>query len=81
MASAMHPFLPLSLLKCGESAVIRHVAGADDHVHRLHEMGLRDGAPVEMLQSGTPCIVRIAGHKLCFRDDDLTRVLVEPTQP
>jgi Fe2+ transport system protein FeoA len=74
----MHDLLPLCLLKIGETAVIRHIAGADDHVHRLREMGLHDGTSIEMLQSGSPCIVKIAGHKLCFRDDDVTRVLVEP---
>lgn len=73
----MSPLVPLSLLKIGETGVVRHVSGAHDHVHRLREMGLCDGASVEVMQSGAPCILKIAGHKLCFRNDELTQVLVE----
>jgi Fe2+ transport system protein FeoA len=51
--------------------------GTPEHVHRLHEMGLRGGAEIEMMQAGSPCIIRLDGHKLCFRDDEATRVLVE----
>jgi Fe2+ transport system protein FeoA len=40
-------------------------------------MGLRGGAEIEMMQAGSPCIIRLDGHKLCFRDDEATRVLVE----
>jgi Fe2+ transport system protein FeoA len=42
----------------------------------MHELGLRDGAAIEMVQSGSPCIIRLAGHKLCFRADELLSVLV-----
>jgi Fe2+ transport system protein FeoA len=42
----------------------------------MHELGLRDGADIEMVQSGSPCIIRLAGHKLCFRADELFSVLV-----
>ena len=48
-------------------------------VHRLEELGLREGRVLQMLQPGSPCIIRLAGIKLCFRSDDLTSVLVKPT--
>lgn len=68
--------MPLSMLDPGQSAIVDQIVGQPNDVHRLEEMGLRRGAWVELVQPGSPCIVRLAGHKLCFRADDLTRVLV-----
>lgn len=72
----MHDLIPLSLLPAGECARIDQVIGLPEQVHRLEEMGLRGGAAIEMVQSGSPCIVRLEGHKLCFRADELLSVLV-----
>ncbi len=72
----MHDLIPLSRLAPGQSAHVGHVDGQPDAVHRLEELGLRGGATVEMVQRGSPCIIRLAGHKLCFRPDDLLQVLV-----
>ena len=52
--------------------------GLPDQVHRLQELGIRGGATVEMVQPGSPCIIRLGGHKLCFRGDEVTNVLVQP---
>jgi Fe2+ transport system protein FeoA len=68
--------IPLAALRSGESGRIQQVLGLPAHVHRLQEMGLRDGTAVEMVQAGSPCIIRLAGHKLCFRADEATSVLV-----
>jgi ferrous iron transport protein A len=68
--------VPLELLSAGQSGDVGHVLGAPDTVHRLEELGLRGGATIEMVQSGSPCIIRLAGQKLCFRTDDVMRVLV-----
>ena len=72
----MHDLIPLNLLATGQTANIDRVTGQPEHVHRLEELGLRGGATVEMLQSGSPCIVRLAGQKLCFRADELLSILV-----
>ena len=32
-----------------------------------------------MFRPGNPCIIRMAGNKVCLRSDDLLQVLVEPT--
>jgi ferrous iron transport protein A len=72
----MDDLIPLNLLIAGQSGVVSHLAGCRDTAHRLHELGLREGAEVEMVQPGSPCIVRLAGNKLCFRADDLLSVLV-----
>ena len=74
----MDDCLPLSLLSAGQSGRISHVLGRADCVHRLHEMGLRDGALIEILHAGRPCIIRLDGQRLCVRDDDLLSVLVRP---
>jgi len=68
--------IPLTLLKPGQKAQVDQVVGLSDLVHRLHEMGLRRGADVEMVRPGSPCIIRIDGSKLGLRSDDLTGVLV-----
>lgn len=70
--------VPLHCLFAGQSARISEVCGAPEDVRRLAELGLRQGATVEMLQPGSPCIVRLGGQKLCFRADDVMKVLVQP---
>ena len=72
----VHQLLPLQLLLRGQAGSIEQVCGPDDQVHRLHEMGLRCGAEVEMLQSGSPCIISLAGHRLCLRTNEGMHVLV-----
>ena len=70
--------IPLSDLPTGQSALVRRITGEPDHVHRLEEFGLRGGTRIQMFRPGNPCIIRMAGNKVCFRADDLLRVLVEP---
>jgi Fe2+ transport system protein FeoA len=64
------------MLRGGQVAEISQLLGVAEDVRRLEELGLRTGVRLEMVQAGTPCIVRVAGTKLCFRDDDTLRVLV-----
>jgi ferrous iron transport protein A len=71
--------IPLQFLTPGQLATVTEVIGAPEQVVRLEELGLRSGRTVEMLQSGSPCIVRLDGHKLCFRESDLCSILVQPT--
>jgi Fe2+ transport system protein FeoA len=70
--------VPLSILQAGEFAQIGAVLGHPEEVHRLEEIGLRGGTHIEMLQTGSPCIIRLGGQKLCFRSDELLSVLVRP---
>ena len=62
----------------GSCARIARVLGPSDHVHRLEEFGLRGGTKVEMFRPGNPCIVQLAGGKVCLRADGLLDILVEP---
>jgi ferrous iron transport protein A len=57
---------------------LARVLGVPDDVKRMEELGVRGGAKVEMVQAGSPCIVLLAGQKLCFRSGVLLSVLVRP---
>lgn len=37
---------------------------------------MRIGTAVEMVQSGSPCIVKLDGNRLAFRDNEVLSVLV-----
>ena len=75
----MNEMIPLEFLPAGHSAAVGQLVGGPNDVHRLEELGLRGGTEIEMVQPGSPCIVRLAGQKLCFRADDLLRIWVRPT--
>lgn len=74
----MPPAIPLQMLAAGQSAEVAELVGRPHEVLRLAEIGLRTGSTVEMVEPGSPCIVRLDGHKLCFRDGDVWSVLVRP---
>jgi ferrous iron transport protein A len=69
--------LPLQLLAAGQRARIDQLLGRPEEVHRLQELGMRVGTPIEMLQSGSTCIVQLDGARLAFRDHEGFRVLVK----
>jgi ferrous iron transport protein A len=72
----MGEFISLSALCPGEVAQIGQVVGPVDHIRRLNELGLRTGAILQMVRCGSPCILRVDGSTLCFRDDDSLRLIV-----
>jgi Fe2+ transport system protein FeoA len=76
MVIGMHDVMPLGLLAAGTTGEIATVTGRAAEVHRLREMGLRDGVRIEVLHRGSPCILRVNGHRLCFRDCETMGVLV-----
>ncbi|MGH7128685.1 MAG: FeoA family protein [Planctomycetaceae bacterium] len=69
--------LPLESLRAGEHGRIVKLDGPADAVHRLEEMGLRTGAAVRMVQTGSPCILAIDEQRLSFRADAATVVMIE----
>jgi len=77
---AVVDLIPLSQLRPGESALVGQLVGHTGTVHRLEEMGLRTGVRVQMIQSGSPCIIRLDGNKLCFRATEVLGVLVQGAQ-
>jgi ferrous iron transport protein A len=74
----LNEIIPLQLLPAGQTGRIDALIGTPADVQRLEEMGLRQGAWVEMVQPGSPCIVKLAGSKLCLRDANLFQVMVQP---
>jgi ferrous iron transport protein A len=74
----MQALIPLNLVHAGQTAEVRQVVGQAEHVRRLEELGLRGGAELEVVRAGSPCIVRLGGSTLCFRDGELLSVLVAP---
>jgi len=72
------PLVPLSRLRTGQSAVIGRIVGRAEDVHRLEEFGFRHGTPVEVFRQGIPCILRLAGGKVCLRADRSLKILVVP---
>jgi Fe2+ transport system protein FeoA len=70
--------VPLDMLRPGEWADVADVAGEPGWVCRMAEMGLQAGCRVQMLQDGSPCLLRLAGCKLCLRGDDSAQILVRP---
>jgi Fe2+ transport system protein FeoA len=71
----------LSRLLAGQAALVDRIVGRADHVHRLEEFGLLGGTRIQMFRCGSPCIIRLAGNKVCLRADDLTHVMVKPALP
>lgn len=77
----MTKLIPLTLLQPGQIAVVAHVTGPADPIHRLKELGLHDGVEVELVRGGTPCILRIRGHRLALRFEPDVTVLVRQKLP
>jgi ferrous iron transport protein A len=75
----MNTPIRLDQLRSGQTARISRVLGRADQVHRLQEFGLQGGMRIEMFRPGNPCILRVAGNKLCLRGDDLLNIEVVPT--
>ena len=70
--------VPLEFLARGQTAEIGELIGRPDQVQRLRELGIRSGVQVEMIQPGSPCIVKLEQQRLCFRESDLIGILVRP---
>ncbi len=69
--------IPLEWLRSGERAIVAAVLGIGEESRRIGELGVTEGAELEMVRPGEPCILRIDGAKFCFRLTSACRVLVE----
>ena len=76
----MHPdtLLPLDLLDNGTWADVVEVNGQPEVVGRMAELGIRTGCRVRMLQTGSPCLLQVAGCRLCLRGEACSQILVRP---
>ncbi len=73
--------VPLNTLQPGESAQVGEILGDAAFVHRLREMGMHNGAAIQMIRGGSPCIIRLGSRTLCFRAEEVSTVLVIPGVP
>lgn len=69
--------LPLGLLETGQTGRVFEVAGDPSLVHRLSEIGIREGTLIRMVQRGSPCIIALDDQRFSLRTDDEDLVLVE----
>ncbi len=68
--------IPIELMSVGECGHVHQIGGCPDLVSRLLEMGLREGARVRMLQPGSPCIVAVNDHRMTFRMNNETALVM-----
>jgi ferrous iron transport protein A len=66
------------MLPTGQWADVTSVCGEPSWVGRLAELGVRIGSRLQMLQSGTPCLLLIGGSRLSLRGDQAMQILVRP---
>jgi Fe2+ transport system protein FeoA len=71
--------IPINYLASGEVGRVEQLLGDTEDVRRLEEMGIRRGEDVEMLQPGSPCIIRLGGSRLCLRQAENLGVMVTTT--
>ena len=70
--------LPIECLRPGEWAEVCDVAGEPDWIGRLAELGVRIGCRIQMLRSGSPCLIQVGGGRLSLRGEQSVGVLVRP---
>jgi Fe2+ transport system protein FeoA len=70
--------LPLDMLQPGDRGEIAAVNGDPAWIGRLAELGVREGGRVCVLQAGSPCLIDLAGTRLCLRGGECARILVRP---
>jgi Fe2+ transport system protein FeoA len=70
--------IPLDMLRSGEHAEVVEVTGDQAWVCRLAEMGLREGCQLTVLQTGSPCLLKVADCRLCLRGGESSQILVQP---
>jgi ferrous iron transport protein A len=71
----------LDQLRPGQRGRINSLAGDDGLVQRLMEMGLIEGAEVEVVgfaPLGDPMEVRLADYRLSLRRVEASRILITP---
>jgi ferrous iron transport protein A len=74
----MPDILPLNLLDSGSSAQVVEVTGVPDQVQRARELGFHNGAQIDVVRSGSPCIVKLSGQTLCMRTNEMLNIFVRP---
>lgn len=72
--------LPLECLRPGEWAEVCDVTGEPCWIGRLAELGVQIGCRVQLLRSGSPCLLQVGGCRLSLRSDHVAQILVRPVE-
>jgi len=70
----------LDQIQNGQSVRVQSVDGDDPIARRLDDLGLREGAIVEVIRRaplGDPTVFELCGYQLCLRRSESARVQVE----
>ena len=70
--------IPLDMLRAGDWADVAAVSGEASWVHRLAELGIREGCRLQVVQAGSPCLLQVSNCKLCLRGCESSQILVLP---
>ena len=81
LSSSASPFLfPLEGLRSGVWAEVAAVGGEPAWVARMAELGIREGSRLQVLQPGSPCLLRVGAARLSLRADQASQILVYPEE-
>lgn len=61
---------PLDSLSRRERGTVFDLEGPASVVHRMREIGIREGATIEMVRPGQPCLVCIDNRRISIRCQD-----------
>ncbi len=70
---------PLAALKPGQSCIVQGYAEINDVAHRLMQMGIIEGTPLEIIRfapAGDPVEIRLMGYSLSLRNEEAANILV-----
>jgi ferrous iron transport protein A len=70
--------LPLELLHSGDWADVAEVTGEPAWIGRMAELGIRTGSRLQVLRSGSPCLLQVGGSRLSLRGEAAMQILVRP---
>jgi ferrous iron transport protein A len=77
-SSAANFLFPLEGLRSGDWAEVAEVGGEPGWIARLAELGIRAGSRLQVLQPGSPCLLRVGGTRLSLRAEQASQILVYP---
>ena len=70
--------MPLELVNPGDWADVAAINGEPSWIGRMAELGVRIGSRLQVLQSGSPCLLKIGDSRLSLRPALGTEILVQP---
>ena len=70
--------LPLELLGPGQWGEVEDVAGKPAWVCRMAELGIRNGCRLQVVQPGSPCLLRVGDCRLSLRGECDCQIFVRP---